>query len=158
MSEVAPEDGREENEPYEYPSNLDDLHAVFEQLSRMRVEVADKIASIEGDEVSVRKGLLSSAITIGRAGTPDDEMPGVAHLLAMSPTLSELKTLLPYVTEMNRIAMSNRREPESDWARISELESSLHLGGREVVVMRAIEIVEDLDKWGILTPQPSADG
>jgi hypothetical protein len=134
---------------YEYPETLDDLHDLFDELSVMRKQVAGRIASLEGNEASQRRSRLMGAMVIGSAGAHKlPEEPGIAHLLAMQPTRAELVALLTYVASTNRDAMSMLgNNSDDDDTRVFNLERSILIERNELLIARAIEIVDEVNEW-----------
>lgn len=138
-------------EPEQYPSALEDLRHLFDELTRIRGDVAEKIIAISSKEgiPNVRETIMVSAITAGTAGIPEPEVPGVGHLLAMSPTRAELVSLLQHLTAMNQQTMAMRGEPtvQDDRDILHEREVEFVVTRNETVVLRAIEIVDELSRY-----------
>lgn len=138
-------------EPEQYPSALEDLRHLFDELTRIRGDVAEKIIAISSKEgiPSGRETIMVSAITVGTAGIPEPEVTGVGHLLAMSPTRAELTSLLEHVSAMNQQTMAMRGEPKNQDDRdiLHEREVELVVTRNETVVRRAIEIVDEVSRY-----------
>ncbi|MFJ6550470.1 hypothetical protein [Microbacterium sp. NPDC091676] len=136
-------------EQFEYPTELVDLQFLFEELTQIRSEVANRIAAMSQGSASPRNVDMYAAVTVGTAGILKPETPGVGHLLATHPTRAELESLLEYTMSTNQQMMAARGEinaTQDDHDVIHEHEVAFALARNESSIRRAIEILDELSE------------